>query len=236
MAARRAAVVARSRSRALRRRRTAALRYAGGELILTVFEKRLPDSIEKQPFKKILDVAYVKRVIEEADGIQPHLVAPEAGYRRLLEEALGYLKDPTEKSVEEVGARGGWGGGWAGQGLGRCRGWGAAERCHAGCSCRRLQACCRFPPRTRPRPHPPQVFVLLRRMVDNIANADEVRALRRYPTLRREIVTAAYSALERFKEETRRMVGIMVEMERNYITAEYFRTIQVGAAAVCVCV
>ena len=29
-------------------------------------------------------------------------------------------------------------------------------------------------------------------------------------------------------EETRKMVGIMVEMERNYITAEYFRTIQVG--------
>ena len=50
---------------------------AGGELILTVFEKRLPDAIEKQPFKKILDVNYVKRVIEEADGIQPHLVAPE---------------------------------------------------------------------------------------------------------------------------------------------------------------
>lgn len=27
------------------------------------------------------------------------------------------------------------------------------------------------------------------------------------------------------------MVNIMVEMERNYITAEYFRTIQVGGAA-----
>lgn len=81
----------------------------GGELILTVFEKRLPDSIEKQPFKKILEVPYVKRIIEEADGIQPHLVAPEAGYRRLLEEALGYLKDPTEKSVEEVRLAGlGW--------------------------------------------------------------------------------------------------------------------------------
>ena len=49
----------------------------------------------------------MKRVIEEADGIQPHLVAPEAGYRRLLEEALGYLKDPTEKSVEEVRGRAG---------------------------------------------------------------------------------------------------------------------------------
>lgn len=59
-------------------------------------------------------VPYVKRVIEEADGIQPHLVAPEAGYRRLLEEALGYLKDPTEKSVEEVSGEGGaanWHGG-----------------------------------------------------------------------------------------------------------------------------
>lgn len=145
----------------------------GGELILTVFEKRLPDAIEKQPFKKILEVNYVKRVIEEADGIQPHLVAPEAGYRRLLEEALGHLREPSEKSVEEV-------------------------------------------------------YVLLRRMVDNIANADDLRLLKRYPTLKRELVTAAYAALEKFKEETRHMVGIMVEMERNYITAEYFRTIQMG--------
>ncbi len=72
-------------------------------------------------FRCLSQVPYVKRVIEEADGIQPHLVAPEAGYRRLLEEALGYLKDPCDKSVEEVrpwggiplkwrgvGARGGW--------------------------------------------------------------------------------------------------------------------------------
>ncbi|KAI8114157.1 hypothetical protein M9434_002283 [Picochlorum sp. BPE23] len=145
----------------------------GGELVLTVFEKRLPDAVEKQPFKKMLDVNHVKRVIEEADGIQPHLVAPEAGYRRLLEEALGYLKEPTEKSVEEV-------------------------------------------------------FVLLRRMVDNIANSDELNALRRYPELKRQIVTSAYTALDAFREETRKMVNIMVEMERNYITAEYFRTIQMG--------
>ena len=145
----------------------------GGELVLTVFEKRLPDAVEKQPFKKMLDVNHVKRVIEEADGIQPHLVAPEAGYRRLLEEALGFLKEPTEKSVEEV-------------------------------------------------------FVLLRRMVDNIANSDELSALRRYPELKRQVVTSAYTALDGFREETRKMVNIMVEMERNYITAEYFRTIQMG--------
>ena len=29
----------------------------GGELILTVFEKRLPDAIEKQPFRKLLEVS-----------------------------------------------------------------------------------------------------------------------------------------------------------------------------------
>ena len=145
----------------------------GGELILTVFEKRLPDAIEKQPFKKILEINYVKRVIEEADGIQPHLIAPEAGYRRLLEEALGFLREPSEKSVEEV-------------------------------------------------------YVLLRRMVDNIANSEDLRQLKRYPTLKRELVTAAYGALDKFKDETRHMVGIMVEMERNYTTAEYFRTIQMG--------
>jgi hypothetical protein len=145
----------------------------GGELILTVFEKRLPDAIEKQPFRKMLEVNYVKRVIEEADGIQPHLVAPEAGYRRLLEEALGFLRDPAEKAVEEV-------------------------------------------------------YVLLRRMVDNIANSEELRLLKRYPALKRELVTAAYGALEAFRDETRRMVGVMVEMERGYITAEYFRAIQMG--------
>lgn len=145
----------------------------GGELVLTVFEKRLPDAVEKQPFKKMLEVNYVKRVIEEADGIQPHLVAPEAGYRRLLEEALGYLREPTEKSVEEV-------------------------------------------------------YVLLRRMVDNIANSEDLSTLKRYPTLKRELVNAAYAALDCFRDETRKMVNIMVEMERNYITAEYFRTIQMG--------
>jgi hypothetical protein len=304
-----------------------------------VFEKRLPDSIEKQPFKKILDVAYVKRVIEEADGIQPHLVAPEAGYRRLLEEALGYLKDPTDKSVEEVsGHTLDPGAPWCpccllevsnllpghSQFVMRRRVAAAEELrlvwllLHIGwntCFAQHLLLS-RTPPRTV------QVFVLLRRMVDNVANSEEVRALKRYPTLRREIVTAAYRALEKFKvrgclaqtlqggsevpcrcsgvaqscgrlgkqggrrrtggkelatlgvrrgdhssqrcsccsvpclalplsvltlvqvgslpssmplldlptstqEETRKMVLIMVEMERNYITAEYFRTIQV---------
>ncbi len=39
------------------------------------------------------------------------------------------------------------------------------------------------------------MYVLLRRMVDNRASSDDMRALKRYPTLKREIVTAAYRAL-----------------------------------------
>lgn len=64
----------------------------GGERILGVFEHRLTDNIMKINFNKILDPKNVKRVIDEADGYQPHLVAPEMGYRRLLEEALVLLK------------------------------------------------------------------------------------------------------------------------------------------------
>jgi dynamin 1-like protein len=57
----------------------------GGEQILLVFEKRLTENIRKLNFDKILDPANVKRIVEEADGYQPHLIAPEMGYRRLLQ-------------------------------------------------------------------------------------------------------------------------------------------------------
>ena len=60
----------------------------GGEQILHVFEKRLTDNIRKLDFDKILDPANVRRIVEEADGYQPHLIAPEMGYRRLLQVSL----------------------------------------------------------------------------------------------------------------------------------------------------
>ncbi len=57
-----------------------------------------------------------------------------------------------------------------------------------------------------------EVHVLLRRMVDNVAGSEECRALRRYPTLRRELLACAYRSLEKFKDETKRMVNVMVSM------------------------
>ena len=66
--------------------------FAGGERILQVFENRLTGAIRAINFSKQLESQHVKRVIEEADGYQPHLVAPEMGYRRLLQECLVLFK------------------------------------------------------------------------------------------------------------------------------------------------
>ena len=76
----------------------------GGEAILSVFEKRLADNIARLGFSKILEPANVRRVVEEADGYQPHLVAPEMGYRRLLQECLALFARPADTAVEEVHA------------------------------------------------------------------------------------------------------------------------------------
>lgn len=40
--------------------------------------------------------------MSEADGYQPHLIAPEQGYRRLIEGALNYFRGPAEASVDAV--------------------------------------------------------------------------------------------------------------------------------------
>lgn len=74
----------------------------GGELILQVFENRLAHSIRGLDFSRLLESANVERIISEADGYQPHLVAPEMGYRRLLQECLILFKGPGDQAVEEV--------------------------------------------------------------------------------------------------------------------------------------
>lgn len=76
----------------------------GGEQILTVFEKRLGDNIGRLPFAKILEPSNVRRVVEEADGYQPHLIAPEMGYRRLLQECLALFAKPADTAVDETHA------------------------------------------------------------------------------------------------------------------------------------
>lgn len=49
-----------------------------------------------------LSLSNVRKVICEADGYQPHLIAPEQGYRRLIDGSLGYFKGPGEACVDAV--------------------------------------------------------------------------------------------------------------------------------------
>ena len=42
----------------------------------------------------------MRNTINEADGYQPHIIAPEAGYRRLIEDGLTLLRDPSAKAVD----------------------------------------------------------------------------------------------------------------------------------------
>ncbi|CAI0469643.1 unnamed protein product [Linum tenue] len=53
-------------------------------------------------FDKQLSLDNVRKLITEADGYQPHLIAPEQGYRRLIESSLVTIKVPAEAVVDTV--------------------------------------------------------------------------------------------------------------------------------------
>ena len=42
------------------------------------------------------------QVVREADGYQAHLVSPEFGLRRLVDEAIGMVHDPVSMCVRRV--------------------------------------------------------------------------------------------------------------------------------------
>ncbi|CAK9158577.1 unnamed protein product, partial [Ilex paraguariensis] len=74
----------------------------GGDRIYGVFDNQLPAALKKLPLDRHLSSNNVRKVVSEADGYQPHLVAPEQGYRRLIDGSLGFFKGPAEASVDAV--------------------------------------------------------------------------------------------------------------------------------------
>ena len=78
------------------------LRRGGGDKIYGVFDHQLPAALKKLPFDRHLSLQNVRKVVAEADGYQPHLVAPEQGYRRLIDGSLSFFKGPAEASVDAV--------------------------------------------------------------------------------------------------------------------------------------
>ncbi|KAF9596049.1 hypothetical protein IFM89_006976 [Coptis chinensis] len=71
-------------------------RRPGGDRIYGVFDNQLTAALKKLPFDQHLSINNVKKVVSEADGYQPHLIAPEQGYRRIIEGALNYFRGPSE--------------------------------------------------------------------------------------------------------------------------------------------
>lgn len=77
-------------------------RRPGGEKIYSVFDNQLPAALKKLPFEKHLSMQNVRKIVSEADGYQPHLIAPEQGYRRLIESSLVLFRGPAEAVVDAV--------------------------------------------------------------------------------------------------------------------------------------
>ena len=63
-------------------------RRSGGDKIYHVFESQLPAALKSLQFDKQLSLENIKKLITEADGYQPHLIAPEQGYRHIIESSL----------------------------------------------------------------------------------------------------------------------------------------------------
>ncbi|XP_057487529.1 phragmoplastin DRP1E-like isoform X2 [Actinidia eriantha] len=129
----------------------------GGDRIYGVFDYQLPAAIRKLPFDRHLSLQNVRKVVSEADGYQPHLIAPEQGYRRLIERSLNYFKGPAEASVDAV-------------------------------------------------------HFILKELVRK--SIGETQA---------DIAAAANEALERFRDDSKKTVLRMVDMESSYLTVDFFR-------------
>ncbi|KAI3693853.1 hypothetical protein L1987_76808 [Smallanthus sonchifolius] len=139
---------------------------AGGDRIYGVFDNQLPAALRKLPFDRHLSLQNVRKIVSEADGYQPHLIAPEQGYRRLIEGSLNYFRGPAEASVDAV--------------------------------------------------H----FVLKELVRKSIGETEE---LRRFPTLQSALAAAANEALEKFRDESKKTVVRLVDMESSYLTVDFFR-------------
>ena len=50
-----------------------------------------------------------------------------------------------------------------------------------------------------------------------------MQELQRFPTLQEDIAAAAYEALERFRDDSKKTVLRMVDMESSYLTVDFFR-------------
>ncbi|KAK8332481.1 hypothetical protein V6Z12_A10G141700 [Gossypium hirsutum] len=68
--------------------------------VYNVFDNQLPATLKRLQFDRQLSMENIRKLIIEADGYQPHLIAPEQGYRRLIESTLVTIRGPAEAAVD----------------------------------------------------------------------------------------------------------------------------------------
>ncbi|XP_016651069.1 PREDICTED: dynamin-related protein 5A-like, partial [Prunus mume] len=79
-------------------------RRPGGDKIYNIFDIQLPAALKRLQFDKQLSMENIRKLITEADGYQPHLIAPEQGYCRLIESSVITIRGPVEAAVDVVHA------------------------------------------------------------------------------------------------------------------------------------
>ena len=182
----------------------------GGETIRVIFEDKLVNSLRSLNLREFYGAEFVKSVVDATDGYQPHLVAPELGIRRLIELGLARLRDPAaqcvravdrvlrsmvERSVEDgAGGRSGAASSSASSG-----GRGSSSSLDTSSGGGQIGG----------------------RIVGQQSGVRD--RLRRFPSLRAAVASAAYGALDARRDESERMVAALVDMEASYFDADFFR-------------
>ncbi|CAK7356216.1 unnamed protein product [Dovyalis caffra] len=214
----------------------------GGDRIYGVFDYQLPTALRKLPFDRHLSMQNVRKVVSEADGYQPHLIAPEQGYRRLIDGALNYFRGPAEASVDAkelpLVPMNGFGeelvfflskhGVHPKLEIDLIQSWNPHYVLLIGVI---LQVHFILKELVRRSIGETQVWNsetyecitgkdLERMLINDLGNGQE---LKRFPTLQAEIASAAYDALERFREDSKKTTLRLVEMESSYLTVDFFR-------------
>ncbi|KAM1397226.1 hypothetical protein ACFX2I_014831 [Malus domestica] len=141
---------------------------SGGDKIYNIFDNQLPAALKRLQFDKQLSMENIRKLITEADGYQPHLIAPEQGYRRLIESSIVSMRGPAEAAVDAV-------------------------------------------------------HIILKDLVRKAIS--ETPELKQYPALRVEVTNAATESLERMREQSKKATLQLVDMERSYLTADFFRNL-----------
>jgi len=182
----------------------------GGETIRVIFEDKLVNSLRSLNLREFYSAEFVKSVVDATDGYQPHLVAPELGIRRLIELGLARLRDPAaqcvravdrvlrsmvERSVEDGAGLGALGTASLSASSGGGRGSSSSLETSSGGGA-----------------------------AGGTAGGGGIRnRLRRFPSLRSAVASAAYGALDARRDESEKMVAALVDMEASYFDADFFR-------------